>query len=214
MLTKRLRRRGGFSLVELLVSIAVMTLIGGAVIGLLVSQTQLTATQNRNMVNAEEVRTVLTFMGDEIAMMGNRVANPVIDIAEPQELQFYSNIDNDVANVIERIRYFVDGVQLKREFAQFDAGAGDYVVIGTDVLMANLRNTNGAVSADVGGENPDFAFQYFGIDDSVPATTAAITSVLIRAGIDRQANRTAFSGGNISAQNMVQRATIRNRTMF
>jgi prepilin-type N-terminal cleavage/methylation domain-containing protein len=212
MLSNKLGRRSGFSLVELLVSIAVMAIIGGAVLAALVSQAQLTASQNRNMVNSEEIRTVLTFMGDEIAMMGNRVANPIIDIAEPQELQFYSNIDNDEDNIIERIRYYISGVQLKREFAQWDPGAAAYVVVADDMLIENLRNTNGVVLA--GGENPDFAFRYYSLNDTVPATTAAITSVEIRAGLDPQAHKTDLNGARVSAQNMVQRATIRNRTMF
>jgi prepilin-type N-terminal cleavage/methylation domain-containing protein len=197
-------KRRGFSLVELLVSTAIALIIGSAVIMLLVQQTQLTATQNRNMINAETVRSVLTFMTDEISMMGNGVPEPIIVLANVDEFIFYSDIDND--GTTDRIRYFRQGNELRRTLSTTNDGIV-WNVVGTDVLIPHLL-------AGSDTPLPGLRFEYYGVNNSTtPATADEIRAVKIMIGLDTTQTTTAFTDNKVSQQNMVAYATIRNRKL-
>jgi type II secretory pathway component PulJ len=195
-------RRRGFSLVELLVSTAIAIIIGSAVVLLLVQQTQLTATQNRNMMNSEQVRSVLVMMADEIQMMGNGVSEPFILNAQADDFTFYSDIDNN--GIRDRIRYWRSGNELRRTLATSPNGT-TWTDVGTDVLIPNIFNTNT-------GPNPGLQFQYFGVNNGLnPATVADIRAVQITICLDTSLTDSAFTKSKVSPQNMVAYATIRNR---
>lgn len=201
--------RRGFSLVELLIATAISLIIGSAVILLLVQQAQLTATQNRNMINSEQVRSVLNFMSDEIQMMGNGIPDPnsYIVLAEPQQLIFYSDIDNDGTR--DRIRYFVQGNGLNRTLSTSSDAGITWTVVGTDTLIPNLL-------AGSTGPNPGLRFEYFGINNGILAGTppvANVRAVRILIGLDTTATTTAVTAGKVASQNMVTFATIRNRRL-
>jgi prepilin-type N-terminal cleavage/methylation domain-containing protein len=206
----------GFSLIELLISTAIATLIGSAILLVLVSQTRLTASQNRNMLNADQVRGVMNFMADEIQMMGHNVPEPYIETADQRDFTFYSDIDND--GVRDRIRYWYDPLttttgQLKRTLSTSPDGL-TWTVVGTDVLIPNIDNGS-AATKDVGG-HPNtptgFAFTYFAKDGATPADTSQITAVQINLGLDISDHTTAATGKGLAPQYFVTMATIRNRS--
>lgn len=203
-MNKLMIERKGYSLVELLISTAIALIIGSAVIMLLVQQTQLSASQNRNMINAETVRSVLTFMTDEIAMMGNGVAEPLIVTANIDEFIFYSDIDNN--GELDRIRYFRDGNELRRTLSTSADGIA-WNVVGTDVLIPHLL-------AGSATPLPGLRFEYFGVNNATTITDVAqIRAVKIMIGLNTAATASAFTANKVSQQNMVAYAAIRNRKL-
>ena len=68
--------RSGFSLFELLVTVFITAVIAGAIVTLMNSQIQLSTTQNRNIINQENLRDAMEFMGDEISNAGSNAEEP------------------------------------------------------------------------------------------------------------------------------------------
>jgi prepilin-type N-terminal cleavage/methylation domain-containing protein len=196
----------GFSLIELLVSTAITAIIGSAVLLLLITQTQLTATQNRNMLNADQVRSVMNFMSDEIEMMGNGTPAPWIETAIQQEIQFRSDIDGDGRP--DRIRYFLNGSQLQRTLSTSNDNGVTWTVVGTDTLIPNIDTVT-----TKNGKKMGLWFTYYAKDGAVPANTAQITAVEINLGLNVASTTTALTRNKVAPQYFVSLATIRNRSL-
>ena len=86
----RLKRRG-VSLIELLMVVVIGSAISGAIISALMSQVQLSATQNRTMINSQNLRETLDYMADEVSHAGAGCTEPFIDTANTSELRFVAD---------------------------------------------------------------------------------------------------------------------------
>ncbi len=192
------RSPAGYSLMELLVSLAIAAVVGGTIATVMQSQIQLSTTQNRNMLNQADLRDCINFMTEEIVTMGSGVVEPYIEVAEPTELRYVGDLNND--DVWERIHYFydVDSLEVRRTLSQSTDAGANWTTIGTDVLMRNIGVIN---------------YTYFANNNQAPVTDDEITAVEIRMTMDVQADQTAFTGGRVGGQAMVGRMTIRNRKM-
>lgn len=105
--------KSGFSVIEVLVAIFILTLIGMAVWTLQKDIFSLNRIFSSSLAAQEEARKVLKLMSAEI-----RAASPsstgayAIGQAATSSFMFYSNIDAEPLK--ERVRYFVNGVTLKK----------------------------------------------------------------------------------------------------
>ena len=198
MLLARLPRRSGFSLMEMLISMAIALIVGGTIITVMQSQIQLSTTQNRNMLNQADLRDAINFMTEEIVTMGSGVVEPYVQVAEPTELMYVGDINND--EIWEQIHYFYDAgsKEVRRTLSQSTNEGANWTEIGTDVMAEDIDSIN---------------FEYFSQNNQVPATEDEITAVEIKMTMDVNRNQTAFTGGRVGGQAMVGRMTIRNRKM-
>jgi len=105
--------KSGFTIIEVLVSIFILTLIGSAVYSFQKDVFSLNRIISDSLVAQDEARRTLKTMTAEI-----RTASPsslgayAIAQTATSSFTFYSNIDND--SFKERVRYFLDGTTLKK----------------------------------------------------------------------------------------------------
>lgn len=193
-------RRGlkkGFSLVEVLIVVAISAIIGVTLISILMGQIQLTTTQNRNIINQESMRTTLDFMIEEIRAMGSGMVEPYINIAVEEELEYVGDMDGD--SNPDRVNYLIeeDGTLRRRVWTSTDGGA-TWTSLGDDDLLTNVSS---------------FSFTYFAFDNEEPADIDEITSVEMIVSLDVGQDQTAFTDGKVADQSLLGRVTIRNRLM-
>jgi prepilin-type N-terminal cleavage/methylation domain-containing protein len=198
LLICKLNRPRGFSLLEMLIALAIGLLVGGTIITVMQSQIQLSTSQNRNMLNQADLRDSIGFITEEIVTMGSGVVEPYVEVAESEELMYVGDLNND--DVWERIHYFydADSEELRRTLSQSTDEGASWTVIGTDVLAANIST---------------ITFAYFADNNQIPGTVDDITAVEVKMTMNVNADQTAFTGGHVGGQAMVGRMTIRNRKM-
>ncbi len=192
--TQHCRISRGFSLVELLTAMFIALVIGGAILSLLVGQMQFTASQNRNMINQEDLRSTLSFMADEIRTTGNGSAEPYILEATTTILHFETDLDGN--GVPDRVMYELAGTQLLRRLYATEDNGATWAEVATDVLLSDMR---------------ELLFTYYGPNNTIDPTIDAISAVQVRAALSVENTETALTQGKIAEQEMIVRATIRNR---
>jgi prepilin-type N-terminal cleavage/methylation domain-containing protein len=191
-----MKRKAGFSLVELLVVLVIGSLISGAVISALMSQVQLSATQNRTMINSQNLRETLDYMGDEISNIGAGTTEPFIDIANTSELRFTSDIDGNGS--WNRMRYYLNGSTLRRQYWNSTNSGITWTQVADDVLLTGVSN---------------LTFTYYQRGNTAPANNNQISMVQVAITQNAGQNATAFSTGRIATGRLTIRATIRNRML-
>ena len=189
-------RRRGFSFIELVISMGIGLLIAAGVMWMLTSQVQISSTQNRNIVNQEELRETLYFMSEEIRAMGSGVIEPYIAIATEEELEYVGDLDGD--NLPDRVNYLVDDGELVRTVWNSNDGGLNWTEIGEDALLDNMGSGS-------------FTYYAFGNEES--EAPADITSVEMQFALDVDDTQTALTAGKTADQAMVARVTIRKRLL-
>jgi prepilin-type N-terminal cleavage/methylation domain-containing protein len=196
MMTRTLASTRGFSLIEVLISMAIMFIIGGALISILLGQMQLTSTHNRNIINQEDVRDVVTFMGEELSLTGTAAAEPFISVADPTEVCFVADIDGN--GVPDQVRYSLNGGALMRTLYGTNDGGLTYDEISSDVIMPNVAALE---------------FTYYGAGNATSPDVDEVTSIEIKLTMDIDATATAVTTGKLAAQQQMTRVTLRNRLL-
>lgn len=192
----RLVDRRGFSLFELLVTVLITTIIAGAIVSMLFSQIQLTTTQNRNVVNQQNLRDALEFMGDEISNAGSNSEEPFFTLAGSTEVEFVGDQDGDGSP--DKVHYYVNGSTLYREIYTTADGGVTWDLQSTDEIINNVLN---------------LTFSYYAYDNVAPLDTSEITSVKIELEINKDLNTTAYTSGKLASQAQMRRVTVRNRLL-
>jgi Tfp pilus assembly protein PilW len=191
----RLTRRGT-SLVELLVVLIIGSAISGAIISALMSQVQLSATQNRTMINSQNLRETLDYMSDEISNIGAGTTEPFIDTATTSELRFTSDIDGD--GTWNRIRYYLSSGTLRRTLWTSTNAGVSWTQTSDDVLLKG-------VSA--------LTFTYAQRGNTAPANNNAISMVTVAITQNALQDTSAFNKNKVAQGRLTIRATIRNRML-
>jgi prepilin-type N-terminal cleavage/methylation domain-containing protein len=191
-----LNDRRGFSLFELLVTVLVTSIVAGAIISLLSSQIQLTTTQNRSILNQENVRDTVEFMGDELSNAGANCEEPYFTIANPYEVEFVGDQDGDGSP--DKVRYFVSNGILNRSVYSTNDGGATWTLQSTDQMLDNVYSLN---------------FTYYAFDNLVPVDASEITSVEIMLEVDTSQNTTTYTQGKLRSEAMLRRVTVRNRML-
>lgn len=146
----------GFTLIELIVAVAIFAILSFGVIGLVASVFTDSTRQGRSLANADQTRKLSNRLMQELrnATTANNGAYPIAT-ADDQELTFYSNVDSDAD--IERVRYYVSNNSLYRGVVQPSGSPAVYT--GTE--------SSSVVQNDVAnGTNPIFYYYDESYDDS------------------------------------------------
>jgi type II secretory pathway pseudopilin PulG len=107
------KNMAGFTLMETLVAIFIVTLIGTIIIKFQSDIFSLNKVTNLNLTAQESARQALKNFTGEVRSMSQSVAGAYyIDQAGTSSLTFYTNTDSDSAT--EKIRYFLDNTTLKK----------------------------------------------------------------------------------------------------
>ena len=153
----------GFTLIEMLVTIAIFTLVGGAVSGGIVLLYKTQGFTWQQSVAIDEARKGIETMVKEIreATYGDDGSYP-IEKAENKEFIFYSDIDKDGS--VEKVRYFLGVVgsgENTQECTTYSRG-GSCNVNFPDILQGNLISAQVKVSleGDFGINNQEYAEIY------------------------------------------------------
>ncbi len=107
------KNKFGFTVVEMLIAIFIITVVGIAVVNFQLDIFSLNKISNNNLIAQEDARKALKSMTAEIRSISQPITGSYA-IAETatSSFTFYSNIDTDVS--IEKIRYFLSGTTLKK----------------------------------------------------------------------------------------------------
>ena len=110
---KKSTYNSGFSVIEAMVAISILTLVGLAVYAFEKDVFSLNRILSQSIIAQEEVRRALKIMSAEIrAASPSSIGAYALAETTTSSFIFYSNIDDD--SFKERVRYFLDGTVLKK----------------------------------------------------------------------------------------------------
>jgi type II secretory pathway pseudopilin PulG len=164
MYNKGLKNNRGMTLVEILVSTAILLFIGIAVAKFQRDIFFLNSTTQNSLSAQMDGRRILRTLVSEIrgANRSSLGAYPIVT-AGTSTLIFYSNIDSDP--YFERIRYFLQGTDLKR---------GVIKPTGSPLVYSSGQETITTLIRDVANGTSTPIFDYF------PSTYAGTTTALLQ----------------------------------
>lgn len=153
----------GFTLIETLMAIIILTLITGVVFGLIAFLYRTQSFASNQAMAIEEARIGIKTMVREIreARMGDD-GSYLIERADDKEFIFFSNIDKD--GETERVRYFIGAVSSGSEIQECVTFSdnGSCSVIFSDFFGGTLTSAQISVSVegDLGWNNKEYAEVY------------------------------------------------------
>ena len=105
------KQAGGFTLIEILVSSAIMVILGFAFLGLqyILSENQTSAW--RNYLSIENANGAVSTIAKELRSgKASETGSYLLEVANDQEIVFYSDYDYD--SIVERVHYSLSGTEL------------------------------------------------------------------------------------------------------
>lgn len=179
-------RDGGFSLVEMLISVAILPMVlGAAYLAFITMSDNYTTLQAQSEASAEAQQVMDTMVREIRQAQEVREGGGAFVTATSSSCSFYSDLQRD--GVPELVSYYVDGSDLYRSVSQASIRVYPYNFIeGAAKRVMNLGTTSVVV------------FTYY--DHSAPlevVTTANVSSVCA-VGIHLSASRPAQQGKQIS----------------
>ncbi len=168
---KRQKSKNGFTLIEALIAIFILTLIGVVVVAFQRDVISLNSILSGGLTAQDEVRRALKMMTTEIRPLSSSSigAYPITE-AGPTSFVFYSNVDGD--SLKERVRYFLDGNILKK---------GVIKPTGTPLTYNPAHETVSEVVHNVvNGAAPVFSYYDKNYDGSTPALSQPVDIPSVR----------------------------------
>lgn len=162
MFNKKIKNEG-FTLVEALVSLGILGFLVVAGTSLIIRYFRFNDEISAKLILQNEVRSITEQMINELRK-ANQASNgaPALDTVNSDSIVFFSNIDSD--SYIERIRYFIDGVNLKKGVIKPSCNIPlDYNCAETISILSAHEN-NGAAAL----------FEYY--DDTYSGTGSPLAS--------------------------------------
>ena len=177
--------RGGFTLVEILVAIFIITLIGIAIINFQIDIFSLNKTSSENLDAQTDARNTLKTVSAELRSMApSNNGSYAIALAATSSITFYVDIDND--NLKEQVRYFQDSTNLKKGIIKPSGIPLTYNPASEEItnLINNLAN----------GSSPIFYYfdkNYDGTSSplEIPVNIPSVRLVKINIIIDKDSNQ-------------------------
>lgn len=130
----------GFTLVELIVVISILTLTYFITGNIITTGLKMTRYESEQATAVESARKSMGIITKDIrgANTSERGDYPIV-IAKADELAFFNDMNGD--NIMEKIRYYVDGINLIREI-HLPGALKDYSVFSASGTIATYVNNN------------------------------------------------------------------------
>ncbi len=137
----------GFTLIEVMMSAALMVVLGGSVLGLqyILSNSQLTAFNSYTAV--EEANSIVASFTSELRAIqqADTGAYP-IEVADDNQVVFFSDIDYD--GVVERVRYTATGTQMVKGVTE-PSGTPLTYDLGTESTRVMTQFLNDSITTPI-----------------------------------------------------------------
>lgn len=176
------KKQEGFTVVEILVSVAVTAIVAGVIGAFQANVFSLGRTTDQSLRAADEARRILRPMTDYIrsAVAGENGAYPVAS-ASATELVFYVDYDKD--DVVEKIRFYLDDGSVKQGVIEPSGTPSTYT--GTESITTLVSDV---ISA---GIFTYYDTNYDGTTDPLvaPISATAVRVVEIGFSIDADTNK-------------------------
>lgn len=143
----------GFTLIEVLVSAAIMVILGVAFLGLqyILSENQTSAWQN--YLSIESANGAVSMLTKELRSANqSETGSYPLEVAGDQEIVFYADYDYD--NIAERVRYTLSGTELIKGITEPSG----------DPVSYNLANESVRTLTNIVRNGTDPAFFYYNSD--------------------------------------------------
>lgn len=203
-----LRRSGGFTLIELMVTIMVVGLVAAGILAVYTSSAKTFADQDNRIKSQDSGRAAMDAVSEYIREGTSSASNltsvsDAIAYAQPQELVMYANVDTD--NTTEKVRFYVSGSSLMLQKA-------DPILTTNPPSYPTTYATNGTLvlTGLTNGATPIFTyFAYNGSTDQLvqltnPTTVADLASIVV-VDVELQVNEKAgLSKGSVKLHTRVQ----------
>jgi len=157
----------GITLVEVLVSIALFTVIMLAVTVFQRDTIMFQATISNSLGGSNDARTILKVMGHELRSMSasNNGSYPIVS-ASTSTVTFFSDVDDD--GLKEQIRYFISNNMIKR---------GSIKPTGPTFIYLPANETFSTLAINVKNSDSSPLFEYY--DNSYDGTSAPLPQPLV-----------------------------------
>ncbi len=207
LVRSRLKREGGWTLVELLVVVVLMAVIGAAILGVLSSLTGVFASQGVRIQNQDDARSALNEVTRYLRMVTSSADNQTsqsnsIADASSQAVEFYCDLDGD--GIVEKARYYLQGTTLKLQTVE-----PTWVLTPTAHWVYPAYTIDGVViqNAVINGANPVFRYYRYTGGALVEFTpdTAALRQQIVTISISLTVNEAPkLARGNVVLTTDVQ----------
>lgn len=140
---EKYRNQSGFTLIEVLVSSAILVILAIGFLGLqyIMSQNQLTAW--RDYLSIESGNVALSAVARELRdARQSDTGSYALELANDQEIIFYSDIDYD--DIVERVRYTLSGTNLEKGIIEPTGEPLTYPLANESVRIISDIVRNGA----------------------------------------------------------------------
>lgn len=138
---REVKREYGFTLIEMIVTIALFTVIGLGIVALFGNLFTAASKQNSLTANQDSARKLV---GQMVTQLRNSVAGAdgsfPLEQASDQQVIFHANGDSDSS--IERIRYFLQNGQLWEGLTDYASSTYPTSTERTYLLMNNVANSS------------------------------------------------------------------------
>jgi prepilin-type N-terminal cleavage/methylation domain-containing protein len=160
--------QSGLTLIELMVTILVVGIMAGGILGVFVTTLRTFSTGQVRMQNQDEARLAMNQMTRYLRMASasesiTTTRSDAIAVAGAQDVVFYADIDGD--GVVEKGRYYLSGTTLRMQTAEPNMGDSPptYPAFNTsgEVVREAVRNGGTAI------------FRYYREGESVPMTSTS-----------------------------------------
>jgi len=120
MSNKKSKKNEGFTIIEILVVISIMGIISTLILNFVVMGLKATRFEAEQAEAVKQARDAMNVMKTEIRGANNSAHGdyPIL-VINSQEFVFFSDIDKD--DVYEKIRYYLDGLELKKAVIKPDS---------------------------------------------------------------------------------------------
>lgn len=154
-MTKKQKNQKGMTIIEILLTVAILGILGAGVLGLQYILSQNQTLVLRNYVSIDQANSNITSLTKELRMASEAEdASFALESLGDNEIIFYSDYDFD--GQTERLRYFLDGSSFKRGVIEPTDPPATYPEDSEKIkiLTRNVRNASEAVFTYYNGDWP------------------------------------------------------------